>query len=90
MGLDLSPYRGCRSGMPRPPTFKGKRLAPTFAATLCDTMSRLQGPAHAGRGLSADRIRSGVVGVSKSLFLAGGFSPATRRRRRARPDRYET
>lgn len=57
-------------------SFDGKRLAQTFAATLCDTFFLLQGAAKAGNGLTATAIRAGVAQVGRSFPLAVGFGPA--------------
>ena len=57
-------------------TFDGRRLAQTFAATLCDTMFLIKGGAEAGRGLDARALRAGIAQVGPDFPLAVGFGPA--------------
>lgn len=84
--LDVSDVKdpGPTSGWPRceaamrqqQQSFSGKRLAKTYAATLCDTMWLLKGATDQGRGFTAPAIAAGVQAVGPRLPLAVGFAPA--------------
>ena len=84
--LDVGPARDpgpnpgwgrCASAMAKQQqSFESKRLAQTYAATLCDTLFLIKGGAEAGGGLDARALGAGIARIGPDFPLAVGFGPA--------------